>query len=236
MLFALGLVPHAAAAPLTADEMHERYWTLTDVRDHVIEGDLAKAREDATALQQLPTKKRVRRKWRTYVAAVDAAANTVQNAESLDVAAAAVGQAAAACGECHAATLGGPRLTGAGNVPPQEWAPGQQMALHRWAMDWMWLGLLDHNDDAWKLGATELDNKTDLFQFADGIGSTDAHSDLEERVYDLAQYATTTDADRRGEVFGILVGTCSACHTMLKAAPEPDEPEKTAASDEAQDE
>lgn len=218
MLVVLGLLTHAHAAPLTSEEMHERYWTLTDVRDHLVDGDLDAAKASVTELRELPTNKRIRRKWRAHVAAVDTALATVADAQNLDAAATGVGLAAAACGECHTASEGGPNLSGAGNVPSKEWKDGQNMVLHRWAMDWMWLGLLDDNQDAWALGAKELDNRPLLFRY--GNGAPDSVAALEQRVYDLAENATTTDAEQRGETFGVLVATCSSCHSMLRS---PDE-------------
>jgi len=224
VLVVVGLLSHSSAAPVSVEEMHERYWALSDIRDHVIEGKLDEARAEAGELKELPTKKRVRRKWRPYLATVDAALASVQDASSLDDAAAAVGEAAASCGSCHEATGGGPQLVGAANVPDQKWDAGQNMALHRWAMDWMWLGLVDHNDDAWSRGASELDNKPLLFQYPrDGASPA---AELEQKVYDLAKYATTTGADRRGEVFGILIATCSECHAKL--VPTAEEPAPSA--------
>ena len=219
MLVVVGLLSQAVAAPMSAEEMHERYWTLTDVRDHVIRGELDQAKTIASALKELPSK-RTPRRWRSYLTAVDNALEAVATSDDLDAAAMGVGKAASTCGSCHSATGGGPQLVGAANVPPPKWEPDQQMALHRWAMDWMWLGLLDQNGDAWRLGASELDRKPLVFRSTDDDSVFEGRTALEDRVHELAEYATTTDSDQRGDVFGILLATCSDCHAEMTAAKE----------------
>jgi len=217
VLIVLGLVTQASAAKLDANEMHERYWSLTDARDAIVAGELDKAKQVAKSMRAASTDKRVPRKWRDHMSELDRATAAIETAKDLDAASLAVANAAVACGSCHEATKGGPNLVGAGNVPPQDWEEGQNMALHRWSMDWMWLGLLDDSDAAWKRGASELGNQPLMFKFPAELEGMEDRAALEKKVYDLAEFATISEPGQRGEVFGILVATCSECHSKMAA-------------------
>lgn len=201
----------ATVPPLTS-AMHARYEALTRARDAVIEGHLDDAK---TAIQPLtvadPTEP-FPPGWRKWVTPVEGAAKNVANARDLAAAAAGVAKVAQACAVCHEATNSGPSVTEADDVPPQAWQPGQNMSLHRWAVGWMWLGLLADNDEAWLRGATELDKHPIELRFEDAV-PPGGKPQLEQLVYILANLALTTEKpSARAELFGNLLGTCSQCH------------------------
>ncbi len=209
--------PSWAAPPVSA-EMHERFLRLTDSRDLAIQGDLEQAKEAAAALAALEPPRRMPRKWRGWVTQVDAHATSVTEATTLAAATVRLGRTAGACGSCHAAERGGPSLVGAAQVPEQAWREGANMPLHKWAVDWMWVGLVAHDDEAWRRGAGELANRPVAFAFPATEASPERTA-LEQEVYALADKAAEAEVGDRPELMGKLLATCAACHTLPPEAP-----------------
>jgi cytochrome c553 len=200
-----------SAPPPLASEMHARYVALTAARDAVIAGRLADAKTAIGPLTERDPTAPFPRAWDGWVVGVESAARTVASAPDLVSAANGVANVAAACASCHRATSGGPAVTEADDVPPQAWQPGQNMPLHRWAVGWMWLGLLADSDDAWLRGANELDDHPIDLRF--DTARPGGASELEQLVYVVANKALTTDVPAdRAALFGNLLGVCSECH------------------------
>lgn len=202
----------AVAGPPVAGEMHERFALLTEARDHVIHGRLAEARASGEGLAALESPKRLPRSWRPWLRTVDAKAEAIAKAPDLLQAALAVGQAASACGGCHVDNRGGPSLEGAAGIPPQAWEPGANMPLHKWSVDWMWLGLVAHDDAAWRRGAGELDSQPLTYRF-EGAPPPGHKPQLEQLVYVIAEQAVDAPPNARGTLMGQLLATCAECHT-----------------------
>lgn len=229
MIWWLAMTSASAGPPAVTEEMHERYALVTEARDALIRGDLAHARASAGRLVEMESVK-VPRKWRAWLGGLEQSARRLESAEDITAASAALGDIVAVCGECHAAAKGGPELGRLGEIPAQAWSEGQNMSLHRWAMHWMWLGVIKGDDEVWKRGATELDNRPMTFRFGDE--APEGIKLLERRVYMVASDALSSDPKDRGTLMGELVSTCSACHTQLSAGPAspseaPIEPEDT---------
>lgn len=202
--------PDAEQASITA-AMHQRFDALSETRDHVIQGRLEEARASAARLadvreQQLPSEG-----WRPWLEQLDAEADRITEAQDLLGAAQGVGRLAQICGSCHAANEGGPSLEGAEGIPPQQWDEGQNMALHRWSVDWMWLGLITPDEDAWQRGGKALDDKPLVFRF-EGDAPPTHRPQLEQLVYVVAGLALEAAPQERGEVLGQLIATCAECH------------------------
>ncbi len=208
-----------ATTPPVVAEMHERFTTLVAARDAVVRGDLEKARSEATWLTDLGGGTHVPKAWRPYLANLNESTQLLSGAADLPSAARGVANAALACAECHGASGGGPSLANQDQVPPQAWVPGQNMPLHKWAVDWMWIGLLTNSDEAWLRGAKELDDQPIAPKFE---GAPKGLQELEQLVYVLAGKAlTTTDPTERAELFGNLIATCTQCHTQTRPLPAP---------------
>ena len=216
MVLWMAMIATAPAGPSISDTMHERYRLLTEARDAVVRGDLAYAQGWAGQLIEMEGHD-APRKWRGWLAQLNASAAAVELAPDLSSAATGIGQTAAACGNCHVAEKGGPELGNLGAIPTQEWDEGQNMSLHRWAMHWMWLGLIKGDTDTWKRGAAALDNRPLAFRF--GEGAPDDLRALEQRVYEIAAHSLTANRSQRGPLMGQLVATCSECHTRLNTGP-----------------
>jgi cytochrome c553 len=222
-LLAVMLDGRAAPTPPVTSEMHARYEALAAARDAVILGSLPEASVAIGALSAsdgaaLPFPDA----WRPMDEAVRASAKRVAQARDLPAAADRVAEVALACAACHTATGGGP-MTNNPELPAQAWVEGQNMPLHRWAVDWMWLGLVADNDEAWLRGARELDDRPLAPRFDDPAATAAAEraKQLEQQVYGLAAKALTTEGGpARAALLGDLLATCAACHANRpKATP-----------------
>ena len=148
----------AVADPVRAltSSMHEQFDHLTGARDAIVAGDLAAVNAAGDALSTLDAPESLPPGWLSFVAAVNVEAVVMRSATDLPTAAHAVAQATVPCGGCHSFAGKGPDLRKARSIPPQTWDPGSNMQLHAWSLNWMWLGLIAHDDAAWERGAREL--------------------------------------------------------------------------------
>src|SRR5690606_30264912 len=129
-----------------------------------------------------------------------------------------VGQLGEACASCHL-EISGPRIPE--SSPPMADDLKSQMALHAWAAQQMWFGLIAPSDDAWVRG-TEAMAGAELTPdelFLDRSPSADL-LELEDQARQIANEARSvenTDAadGRRGDHYAHLLATCSACHTRV---------------------
>ena len=212
-----------AETPPVAAEMHARFQAAMQARNHVIQGDLERAKQQAQELLAVNTvPEGAPESWKAPIATISTHATALAAADDVGTAAAAMANIAGACGSCHGATNGGPGLEGMRGVPPQRWSEGDNMPLHLWAVDWMWLGLIGPSDEAWSRGAAELDSEPLARKF--GADETTAKP-MEDALYALAKKAATLGSDQHAErtaVVGELLSTCASCHVLRdKATPTP---------------
>ncbi|MEZ4237624.1 MAG: hypothetical protein R3F59_16050 [Myxococcota bacterium] len=217
MLWLWLAVPGAASpTPPVVGEMHARYEALAAARDAVIRGSVPDAVAAMDPIAAPDVASPLPAVWRPMDDALIAAARRVAQARDVQSAAQRVTEVAVTCAACHAETGGGPAVDGA-ELPAQRWNEGQNMPLHRWSVDWMWLGLVSDSDEAWLRGARELDDHPLAPKFA---GDSARAQQLEQRVYALAAQALTTEGNRaRAAVMGELLTTCAACHAERGGGP-----------------
>lgn len=206
------LIASAVAGPNSA-EMHERLAKLVEARDHVVQGQLDDAKTVAGLLAEQPTRD-APDDWKSAMRKITRTSRKASRAKDLVSAADGVGRVAQACGECHTAT--GAKVL-EHDLPPQVWDEGQNMALHKWATDWLWLGLVAGDDAAWQRGARSLVEQPIELRFQDAPAPTD-QPQLEQLLYIVAERATTTASNYRGEVMGQMLATCSECHVTERDA------------------
>ncbi|MEM6925635.1 MAG: hypothetical protein AAF602_01805 [Myxococcota bacterium] len=209
------LIASAEAAPSVTEAMHVRFDLLTEARDHVVQGRLDAARTAATKLSEQTPPAGIPKDWKKPLGGLRKESRQAARAKDLVAAARSVADVAQACGTCHASAESGPPVR---DLPPQEWDEGQNMVLHKWASDWMWLGLVSADETAWQRGVTALTDRPLEMVFARAQPPTD-QPQLEQLVYILADRAQTTTPDSRGEVMGQLLATCSECHVRERDAP-----------------
>lgn len=213
----LSIASHAAPPPPLTSEMHARFNALTSARDAVIAGKLKDASAAIAPLCSTDPLAPFPATWAPMLRRVEDEAKILKASPDLASASVAVAKVAIACAECHIATGGGPLEATATDIPPQKWDEGQNMPLHRWAANWMWLGLIANDSGAWERGATELDTQPLAMMFENA--PIPGMKELEQRVYQLANKAVTTeDLSERGVLYGELLSTCNQCHVKRPVA------------------
>lgn len=199
--------------PVTA-EMHERFQTIMRIREHVIQGQLDEAKKLAPQIVDSEPPAGTPATWKNWTELLYDSAVMLEGAKDVQTAAIAVSRVAATCADCHVAHEGGPGLERMRSIPPQKWSEGDNMPLHLWAVDWMWLGLTSPSEQAWHRGASELRSEPLTKAFAEGNPTAKV---LEQKLYDLAKEAVAMGEERRGErtrVMGDILATCAACHSL----------------------
>ena len=142
-------------------------------------------------------------------------AQAIADATDLAAAGRAVARAGAACGSCHASEGAGPERFLV-DVPPQEWREGDQMRLHQWGSDWMWLGLISGSASAWQKGATEL-GEAPISPRWEYDTSQAGFRELEQLVRLVGSKASEDLPEaEKVSLYGDFVGVCAQCHLMLR--------------------
>mgnify|MGYP000217847386 CR=1 FL=1 len=208
--------PVPADAPPVTAEMHQRFQTVMRIREHVIQGKLDEAKKLAPAIVDAEPPAGTPASWKQWTEQLYDEAVKLEAAKDLPTAAMAVTRVAATCADCHVAHDGGPGLERMRSIPPQKWSAGDNMPLHQWAVDWMWLGLTAPSEASWHRGATELRSEP----LAKAFDDNPTAKVLEARLYDLAKEAVALEEERRGErtrVMGDMLAICAACHVLWDA-------------------
>jgi len=118
-----------------------------------------------------------------------------------------------ACGSCHTAVGGGPRIN-VDMAPSASSDPGKTMVRHVWAVDRLWEGIIAPSDAAWASGAAVL--AAPGLDLGPPGNRPQAADDLAERVPELGRLAKAArDPGERAEIYGHLLQTCALCHEAL---------------------
>ncbi len=182
------------------------------VQSALIHGDMRTAKRSARILSDYVSAEGFGGESVEYVARVRRTAMSIAQADRLEEATRQAGNLAAACGSCHAATGGGPRLSLMTPLPMEGGLIGH-MRRHLWSVDRMWEGLVGANQEFWEAGAR-------------GLLEQPLHAELPPERYDVARFAervhelgrqalAANTAERRAEVYGELIATCAGCHYAL---------------------
>lgn len=205
--------------PLATDM--QTHWTFaTNARDGVIHTDLATARLWGRGLAEAPQPESLPTKWRPMYAEMQAAATKVAQAPDLASAAAAVGKLGLTCAECHDFTGGGPGHLVLPMPEPKFDASKGDMPLHKWATEWLWVGLVSSDQASWDRGAKALLESP----FEPHQGVTPEDEQMEHVTHIVASLAEKSDRASQSQRFGEVITACAVCHTDaqktgLKAPP-----------------
>lgn len=218
LLFA-PLAASASPEPSLAARMHESWAKATEARDRVVAGDLDGVKDAAQAVAAIGPDTELPPEWRPGAEQVRAAAHELAEAKDLAAAAAGVGKLAGACGSCHTTIGSGPDVDRGADLPPQKFEPGDNMHLHAWASQWLWLGVISGSEAAWQRGAKAL-NDQPLDLRWDEKPPDNGRQQLEQLVYVLASKAAEIpEAPERAELYGQFVATCAQCHSKTPSVP-----------------
>ncbi len=201
-------VPIAAAPtpPRLQTQMGEHFAAAFRVLDATTEGRLADANEASAVLAGLDTSA-VPEGWRPFLADVKQAAELGSRAATIEEVAHRIAEVGQACGECHSATGGGPRVA---TLDMLQWEDAEHGVRHSWAVDLMWLGLVTRSSDAWGRSVDGLlDHLPPAPPGANRANASRAVRKLEEAVQ---RGAAALDSDARVEAYAEVIATCQGCH------------------------
>ncbi|HKU38541.1 MAG TPA: hypothetical protein VJR89_10350 [Polyangiales bacterium] len=195
------------------DAMGDHFAITSFARDAVIAGLLEPLRAPLRALADYHYEDVRSGGWMPWIAQLQSAARLTSDAATLDVAAMGVASMARVCGECHVATHGGPVLPPPPAAEEQRLAAdtvSERMARHMLSAELLWEGLTAPSDAVWNAGAKALIDAPD--QLDDALPES-FDADLRQ-VQALGKDASdATTLAQRADVFGLLIATCSECHT-----------------------
>lgn len=196
--------------------MHEHLAQVGAIKSAVIAGKLEDLREPANwlATHEEPAWLPPVEEMRLYAARAAAATDLTE-------AAAAAGEIARSCGNCHRDS--GVEVAVDYAEPPSagEQSLTAQMQRHLWAADRMWAGLIGPSDAAWKQGASILaDVEFDASDIAAEPDQQAAVSDLLRRVRLVGTQAGLAESiELRSSLYGEFLSLCASCHQLTGGGP-----------------
>jgi hypothetical protein len=198
--------PHAAQQTKTTPAfMHEHSIDAVNMRTTAIGGRLDTLHRAASNIARDEWSPHLRDDYRPHVEVVRRAARIALDATVIPAATSALGQLGSACGDCHE-DVGGPPTTGVIAAP----AIGDEtMIAHAAAEEALWQGLFLPSDASWLRGARELASAPAIDSDVSEV------SVLAHRARTLARSAEGAPRAARGDIYGKILATCSACHSRL---------------------
>lgn len=208
-----GQQAHASPGELESSEtMAHHFEQSVRARDAVVRGEIEEVRSAARALARARAGGELSPR---HVDAMRTAARELAAATDVDRAGLALAGVALTCGACHAET--GARIEAPETLPPEGDDVRARMALHLWAADRLWDGLVLPDDERFVAGAAAMVDAP-LFP-ASGATPQQVAPEVRavgDRVRAIATRARDARRDRdRARAYGELLGTCADCHRYV---------------------
>ena len=207
--------PLAVLADAAWLRMHERFDAAYQIEEAISRGDLRETQAQAHTLTQLNEPDPLLR-WKPYFDNVVSAAQEVEHASDLTLAATSAAALGRQCARCHE------QLTTKIHITRDPFSTHgddgmQQMRRHQWAASHMWEGLIGPSDELWNEGARDLAT----IQFTASSATSSLLGDWFNpdvvRIRSAAARALELgDQDDRQAVFGELLATCVHCHQAYR--------------------
>lgn len=205
--------------PVTV-RMHEHLMLIEAVKHATIAGDVGKIKETAEPLADAAEQTTLPDVWQPHVRAVNLQAKAVMDAPDLAGAARGAALMAERCGACHDASSARVVFDSMGAAPAGSGA-APHMLRHQWALDRLWEGLVGPDDARWIAGAEALSDAplapTDATD--KGAGAIAEIARLADATHALGLEAREAKGEARAPIYGELLTTCQACHTLATKAP-----------------
>jgi len=200
--------------------MAEHFSQAIDLETAVIRGRVEEGRQHAAWLASQQPHRDLPLISGPHIVAVQSAASRAAGATTLDALALATADMALGCGGCHA-SYGGGLDYGVAAPPDESQSLAARMTRHVWAADRLWEALLQRSDDLWTVGnevlGTSLVSGTEASWTSPG---SEAVESVAHEVAELAEQAAQVyEWDRRSDVVGRLLTTCSRCHDEVGIDP-----------------
>jgi hypothetical protein len=219
---ATGHSPGTEASPL-AEHMRLHFTAIRAIKSFVISGQLDGVYDPADWLQKHETTSDLPENWSPYVAEMRSYAEELKSARHLVFAAAALGQMARVCGDCHAANDVAVKFPDSDQRLPTGDSVRAQMRRHLWATDRMWEGLIGPSPAAWQAGSEVLAG-IQLQASALG-GPVDRQPTLDyllKRLREIGQEGLEANTPgTRSALYGDFLSLCGDCHALTGRGPGP---------------
>ena len=186
---------------------------MLEIREAVLNDNLAAVKEPATWLAERTAPDGAPDTWNRWMGDLHASTEAAADAKDLKSAAQAVGQLGEACGARPTALGVTPTFTQ--SQPPQTAsAVPIHMAVHHWAADRLWEGLIGPPDEAWRAGVAALQAEplevTSLLK--EGV--------IADEIVALTKtvHAPIDEGPGRAQVVGTILAACADCHSKTRAS------------------
>lgn len=184
--------------------MYRSYDLSRAIERQLVRGDLDGARSLARSIASAPDLPALDA-WARQTALVRDRAAALAAAPGVDEACRRAARVSEACATCHAATHATALFEVFPAAPPDQPTVEARMALHRWAIDRVWEGVVGNADKPWRAGLDVLavtplpfsTLKDDRAALASGL----------QRLADRARRDPN-----RAQNYGEILVTCAACH------------------------
>lgn len=210
----------AAASEPVAQRMHEHLMLIEAVKHATIAGDVGKIKATARPLADAAEQTTLPEVWQPHVRDVSLQAKALMDAPDLAGAARGAALMAERCGSCHTDAAAGVAFDPVSAAPAGSGA-APHMLRHQWALDRLWEGLVGPDDARWIAGAEALSDAplapTEATDKGDGAIAEIAR--LADATHALGLKARDARSDARAPIYGELLTTCQACHTLATKAP-----------------
>jgi cytochrome c553 len=196
---------------MTRLHMHASFDTARAIERLLIRSKLDDAQYFAKSLASEPDVPGLE-PWAKQIALVRERAAAVATAPGIDDACRREAQLAAACAGCHADAGAEPEFRSPPALPADAQTVAARMARHQWAADRIWEGMVGASDEPWRAGLDVLAVTPLAFPKIDS-----ARVGLALRLQQLADQArhpTSNDLAERARLYGEILVTCAACHSL----------------------
>ena len=210
--------PEREGVTPTQAHMYAHFDRTREIHDALVRGTMEKARRGADWLATHQDSGMLPEGSDRYGVAMTTYAAQVREASDLREAAMAAARMAGACGDCHLEYRVEPRFL-MGAPPPGGSGAKIEMALHVWASERMWNGLVGPDDYAWTSGASALTKGwLSPRDVVSDPNSRERVRELVQQVYEIGSRAETlSDSHERAEIYGDFLTTCIDCHLLTGA-------------------
>lgn len=209
--------PESAAKGALGQHMGWHFERVTAIQEALIRGELEGIVEPARWLESHPAAIGLPEGWTPFVDDMRSMARLTREAKTFKAAGAAIAGMARTCGECHAAMAAEPRIPelGSKGLPPADQIDTvPRMLRHRWAMEQMWVGLINPSEVSWSRGVEVLANAPlQPKKMMEEAGFSADIAALAHTVHQAGDDAReAADWSTRARIYGRLLSTCADCH------------------------
>lgn len=207
------------------EDMGKHFEQVSSIQKAVIRDDLDAVSAAANWLSANHTMVGAPEGWGPHIQEMRSFARAASEAKSVEAAASTLASMSRACGKCHEALEAEPRIPelGAKGLPPKDPAETvPHMLRHYWAVDQLWIGIVNPSEQSWNKGTEALDTvPLGPLKMTDDEEITTDVGDWAKAVHEIsAQAAMAQDWDSRARLYGELLATCAQCHQKLEVEPE----------------